>query len=151
MRGGAIAPVSGHVGAGARPLVREVDRIIDRLGARIARLAETASGSRLRPSARALLREHLNELSADAWAAYAIEQRAFVHEAPALARQLGEVDVPAVVAIGRRDVIVSARAQRDLADRLPRSEVIEHRGGHLVQLEDPDLVARAVLRAVQLA
>lgn len=126
-------------------------RAADRLGARFARLAETASGSRLAPTARSALKQQLSDLSRDAWTAFAIEQRAFVHEAPALARQLGSVAVPAVVAVGRRDVIVSPRAQWDLADRLPHSEVLEHDGGHLVQLEDSALVARAVHRAVALA
>ena len=37
------------------------------------------------------------------------------------------------------------------ATRLPGAEAVEHRGGHLVQLENPDLVARTVLRAVALA
>jgi pimeloyl-ACP methyl ester carboxylesterase len=136
----------------AAPVLRGgAARAADRLGERLALLAETASGSRLRPPARAVLRQRLAALSAADWDSYAVEQRAFVHEAPALARQLREVAVPAVVAIGRRDVVVSARAQRDLATRLPGAEAVEHRGGHLVQLENPDLVARTVLRAVALA
>jgi pimeloyl-ACP methyl ester carboxylesterase len=126
-------------------------RVADRLGVRAARLAEAASGSRLGSAGHELLRARLAQLSSEDWAAYAVEQRTFVHEAPALARQLGEVAVPAVVAVGTRDVIVSARAQRDLAACLPHAELVEHGGGHLVQLENPELVARAVRRAVQLA
>lgn len=126
-------------------------RAADRLGTRMARITEAASGSRLGRAARASLRETMQGLSHEDWVAYAVEQHAFVREAPALARQLGEIRVPAVVTVGRRDVIVSPRAQRDLADRLPRAELIEHRGGHLVQLECPDVVARTIRRAVERA
>ena len=126
-------------------------RAADRLGARVARVAERASGSRLDAPAREVLRQRLAGMSTATWRAYAIEQRAFVHEAPALARQLEEIDVPAVVAIGTRDVIVSARAQRDLAAHLPHAEVHEHDGGHLVQLESPEMVAGMVRRAVELS
>lgn len=136
----------------AAPLLRAGSaRTADRLGVRVARVAEAVSGSRLRPRARSQLRDQIRGLSGEAWAAYAVEQRAFVHEAPELARRLEEIAVPAVVTIGRRDVIVSARAQRDLADRLPSAEAVEHGGGHLVQLESPELVGWAVRRAVELA
>lgn len=136
----------------AAPLLRGWSaRAADRLGAHIAWMAEGASGSRLQPQAREALRLRLRELDRTAWTAYAVEQQAFVHEAPALARQLGKISIPAVVAIGRRDIIVSARAQRDLAEQLPWSERIEHCGGHLVQLENPDLVAQTVRRAVELS
>ncbi|MGB8650644.1 MAG: hypothetical protein WCD35_08270, partial [Mycobacteriales bacterium] len=120
------------------------------LGARLARATELASGSRLHPTQRQLLRERMDALSSQAWTTYAVEQRAFVQEAPALARQLREVAVPAVVAIGTRDVVVAPRAQRDLA-RLLGAEVLEHEGGHLVQLEAPGVAARAIRRAVELA
>ena len=136
----------------AAPLLRGgYARAADRLGARVARFAETTSGSRLQPQAREVLRQRLAAMSTDQWIAYAVEQRAFVHEAPALARQLEAVAVPAVVAVGRRDVIVSPRAQLDLAARLPQAELIEHDGGHLVQLESPELVAQVVQRTVELA
>jgi pyruvate dehydrogenase E2 component (dihydrolipoamide acetyltransferase) len=127
-------------------------RAADRLGARVARAAETASGSRLGAEQRAILRARLEAMArSGAWQAYAVEQRAFVHEAAALARQLEEVAVPAVVVAGTRDVIVSRRAQRDLAAQLPRAELVEHPGGHLVQLEAPQVVAQAVRRAVELS
>ena len=136
----------------AAPLLRGgTVRAADRLGTRLARGAELLSGSRLDAPAREALRRRLVEMSGQEWDAYTVEQRCLVRETPALARQLGEVAVPAVVVVGARDLVVSARAQRDLVSQLRHVELVPHSGGHLVQLESPQLVARAVRRAVELA
>lgn len=135
----------------AAPVLRgTASRAADRVGVRAARLTELASGSRLAPAAREALRRQTAQLTGQDWKAFATEQRALVREAPALDRELERIVVPAVVAVGRRDAIVSRRAQRDLFERLPNAELVEHPGGHLVQLESPELVADVVRRAVSL-
>ena len=126
-------------------------RFMTRTGRLMTPVVAATSGSQLNGEHRAVLSATLDTWSTTGgWGAFATEQRALVQEGPTLARQLRDVQAPAVVAVGRRDTIVPPRAQRDLADRLPRSEVVDHDGGHLVTLESPALVAAAIYRAVAL-
>jgi pimeloyl-ACP methyl ester carboxylesterase len=62
-------------------------------------------------------------------------------------RWIGEVDVPAVVVVTRRDQIVRPVSQRQLAAALPGGSRIEIAGAHLAALTQPKLVAGAVLDA----
>lgn len=137
----------------ALPGVRGLSATAMRLaGHRVTRVVAAGSGSRLDAEQRVDLRANLAMwASTGAWSSYAAEQRALVKEGPTLGRRLAEVDVPAVVAVGRRDGVVTPVAQFDLASRLPRAEVTVLDGGHLLTLEAPEQVAVAIRRAVALA
>lgn len=76
------------------------------------------------------------------------EQRALVRHGQELAARLGEVTVPTLVVTGDRDRTVTPRAAADLAQALPRRELLTVPGGHLLLREQPQLVARAVRRVV---
>ncbi|MER6943120.1 alpha/beta hydrolase [Nonomuraea sp. NPDC000554] len=58
---------------------------------------------------------------------------------------LGSIDVPALVIAGRHDVICGPRWAEELADGIPRAElVLLENSGHLGHVEEPDAFARAV-------
>lgn len=121
-------------------------------GRRMAPVVRATSGSRLDPAQRTALAATLGMWSVTgAWGAFAAEQRALVREGPRLAARLSTLHVPAVVLVGRRDAVVHPRAQRDLADQLPRAELQQLDGGHLTTLEAPQQVAAGIRRAVELA
>lgn len=60
---------------------------------------------------------------------------------------IGEVDVPSVVVVTRRDQVVRPRSQRQLAAAIPGARRIEIAGAHLAAFTEPDLVAGAVAEA----
>jgi pimeloyl-ACP methyl ester carboxylesterase len=60
--------------------------------------------------------------------------------------------VPTLVACGDRDLLTPLEYSRDMADALPKSElVIADGAGHLVQLEQPDVIDDALVRLVERA
>ncbi len=58
------------------------------------------------------------------------------------------VDVPAAVVVTERDRIVDPSRQRELADRLPRAEVLPIEAGHLVCVGEPQLFGDSIVDAV---
>lgn len=115
------------------------------LGPRFAPLLESWAGSRLDPTQRAALKVAVRAWQRKrVWPAFLTEQRALVAETPDLAARLGEITCPAVVLHGRRDGIVPIRAGRALAAALPRARLSELDAGHLLTLETPGEIARAV-------
>ncbi|TDD09717.1 alpha/beta fold hydrolase [Saccharopolyspora terrae] len=74
-----------------------------------------------------------------AWAQRAMAARPDSFEA------LRAFDGPAMVAVGAEDTITPPAAAREMADALPRGELVELAGsGHLPSLEAPDALADAV-------
>ncbi len=64
-------------------------------------------------------------------------------------RELGEIDIPALVIHGEQDRIISKRTAEDLVQSLPRAELVVMRGvGHAPQLEAPRTTAKLVERFV---
>ncbi|MGI5993698.1 MAG: alpha/beta fold hydrolase, partial [Saccharomonospora viridis] len=62
---------------------------------------------------------------------------------------LRATDVPAVVVVGEEDTVTPPQAARDIADILPRGElVVLPEAGHLTPLEAPEGVVDAVFRVL---
>ena len=81
------------------------------------------------------------------WKSFAIEQRALVHELPAMAPRLASIAVPTVVVVGNIDRVVPAATGRRLAASIPGAvlEVVPG-GGHLLPQLQPGTVASAIRR-----
>jgi len=79
--------------------------------------------------------------------AFVAEQRVLVRHGQELAVRLGEVSIPTLVVTGDRDRTATPRAAADLAQALPRGELLTVRGVLLLR-EQSQLVARAVRRVV---
>ena len=79
------------------------------------------------------------------WASFVVEQRAFVHELPAIGPRLAAVRVPMVVIVGTADHVVPASSGRRLAAGIPGAVLEEvPGGGHLLPQLQPGRVAAAV-------
>lgn len=116
------------------------------LGPRFAPVLERWAGSQLDATQRAALTVALQTWRAkQVWPAFLPEQRALVAETPQLAARLGEVRCPVIVLHGRRDGLVPIRAGRALAARMPHARLRELDAGHLLTLEAPEEIARAVV------
>ena len=73
-----------------------------------------------------------------------------VHDEDAGLRTLA--NVPTLIACGDRDLITPAEHSEAMAAELPKSElVIVHGAGHLVQLEQPEIIDDALVRLVERA
>ena len=60
--------------------------------------------------------------------------------------------VPTLIACGSRDLITPAEHSESMAADLPKSELVIVKGaGHLVQLEQPDIIDDALVRLVERA
>lgn len=143
---------------GSRRALTRTDRLLSRpglrwalpqaaswLGPRMVPVIRWSSGRRLDATQLDLLAAAMTVLArTGGWEAFAVEQAAFVREADGLARRLDEIRVPAAVVVGRRDRMVSPRAQLDLAAQLRAATVHEVDGGHLLPIEAPEAVADAV-------
>jgi pimeloyl-ACP methyl ester carboxylesterase len=79
------------------------------------------------------------------WRNFTIEQRHFVAEAHALRRCIGDITCPAVIVEGVRDRVVGPKVVSDLAKQLPTARVTKVEAGHLIPLDHPRSVVRAVL------
>lgn len=85
------------------------------------------------------------------WASFATEQRALLHELPAMAGRLAGIAAPAVVLVGSSDRVVAPATGRHLADAIPRASLHQVEGaGHLLPQARPGEVANAVRRAAAL-
>jgi pimeloyl-ACP methyl ester carboxylesterase len=96
--------------------------------------------------------EHLAALTRDwrrraTWTSFAVEQRALVHELPAMAPRLARIVTPTIVLAGSLDRVVTAAAARRLAGAIPGAvlEVVAG-GGHLLPQLQPGTVASAIRR-----
>jgi pimeloyl-ACP methyl ester carboxylesterase len=117
---------------------------VDRVRTRVAATAGLQTGY-LRRARRTLL-------APSAWRSYAIEQRAFIRDLPALDSALGAITAPTTILVGDRDRIVSPAASRRLADQVPGSSLVVRAGaGHLLPQREPAFVAREILAALALA
>jgi pimeloyl-ACP methyl ester carboxylesterase len=73
-----------------------------------------------------------------------------VHDEDAALPTLAKV--PTLIACGSRDLITPVEHSRAMAAKLPRSELVIVEGaGHLVQLEQPDIIDDALVRLVERA
>ncbi|UGU30900.1 alpha/beta hydrolase [Mycolicibacterium smegmatis] len=60
--------------------------------------------------------------------------------------------VPTLIACGDRDLLTPVEYSKDMAERLPKSELVVVGGaGHLVQLEEPEVINDALVRLVERA
>ena len=101
------------------------------------RREEGASGEATRGLVRAMLRR--------AFEAQQDVDAAEVRLEPRLAERLGEIDVPALVLVGREDARDMVDLSRRLARELPRAELVELDGlAHLPSLEAPEVVGPLV-------
>ncbi|MEH3141760.1 MAG: alpha/beta hydrolase [Mycobacterium kyogaense] len=58
--------------------------------------------------------------------------------------------VPTLIACGDRDLLTPAESSREMAEVLPKSELVIVGGaGHLVQLEQPEIIDEALVRLVE--
>lgn len=85
-----------------------------------------------------------------AWRAYATEQRALVRDLPRLEAQLGSISAPTTIVAGAGDRIVPTQAARELAEQIPGAQLLvsEH-AGHMLPQRDPQLLADAILAALE--
>jgi pimeloyl-ACP methyl ester carboxylesterase len=117
-------------------------------------LAGSLGVSGVRTATRALRRYRENHVIAaiDGWGrnagpSFAREQRALLREQAVLESALGRVRVPTTVVVGGRDRVVSPRAQRSLAERIPHARLIElPDAGHLIPHRRASQLA-AIVRA----
>jgi 3-oxoadipate enol-lactonase/4-carboxymuconolactone decarboxylase len=80
-----------------------------------------------------------------------IEQRMLLRELPLLETQLAAITAPTRVMIGSADTFVPPSAGRRLATQIPGAGLIEvARAGHVLNVQHPQLVARAILDAAAL-
>jgi 2-hydroxy-6-oxonona-2,4-dienedioate hydrolase len=87
-------------------------------------------------------------LAPAAWRAFAVEQRALVHDLPALESRLGRIRAPATIVTGSSDRIVPVAAAKRLTTQIPGSElVVLPRAGHLLPLRHPERLAEIITRA----
>jgi pimeloyl-ACP methyl ester carboxylesterase len=60
--------------------------------------------------------------------------------------------VPTLVACGDEDLLTPMEYSQDMADALPKSELVIVEGaGHLVELEQPEIIDEALVRLVERA
>jgi pimeloyl-ACP methyl ester carboxylesterase len=84
-----------------------------------------------------------------AWRAFAWEQRTLVRDMPELERRLGSISAPTTIVAGAGDRVVPASAARELARQIPGARlVISEAAGHLLPQRDPELLASAILAAL---
>jgi pimeloyl-ACP methyl ester carboxylesterase len=79
------------------------------------------------------------------WRTFTIEQRHFVAEAHGVRRNIGDITCPVVIVAGVRDRLVRPKVVSDLAKQLPTARVTKVDAGHLIPLDHPRSVVRAVL------
>jgi pimeloyl-ACP methyl ester carboxylesterase len=60
--------------------------------------------------------------------------------------------VPTLIACGDRDLLTTVAGSREMAEALPKSELVVVSGaGHLVELERPEVIDEALVRLVERA
>ena len=58
--------------------------------------------------------------------------------------------IPTLIACGDRDLLTPLEYSQEMAAQLPKSELVVVEGaGHLVQLEQPDIIDDALVRLVE--
>jgi pimeloyl-ACP methyl ester carboxylesterase len=62
------------------------------------------------------------------------------------AKRLGAIRVPALVLVGKDDILTPPAFSKEVARRLPRARLVVLRGGHGFFLEHAEVVNRAVIR-----
>jgi pimeloyl-ACP methyl ester carboxylesterase len=83
------------------------------------------------------------------WRSFLLEQRALLEQLPALDAALAAIRVPAIVLTGTEDRVIPADTPRLLSSRIRGAELrVIPRIGHMLPLDAPDIVARAVLDVV---
>jgi 3-oxoadipate enol-lactonase len=64
--------------------------------------------------------------------------------------QISQISVPTLVLIGRDDIFIPIEFSKELADKIPKAElVILERGGHNCWMEFPELVNQAVMQFLE--
>jgi pimeloyl-ACP methyl ester carboxylesterase len=84
------------------------------------------------------------------WRNFAIKQRRLVAYARCLHQGLRQLSCPIFIVAGRQDHVAPPRVIDALARRLPGSQTITTNTGHLVPIDDPDVVAAAILGALRI-
>lgn len=83
------------------------------------------------------------------WRSFTVEQRHLVTDAHRLQERFCEIHCPVVIVAGTRDRIARPRLVATLARQLPESTITKTDTGHLIPIDDPETVVKAVLRALQ--
>jgi pimeloyl-ACP methyl ester carboxylesterase len=135
------APVAGELASAAALGGLGLALSVPRLRNRIA----TATG--IQPSYLKAARRSLLEPAA--WRAYVAEQRWLIRDLPALEARLGAICAPTTILVGAADRIVPPEASRKLATQIDGARLVVHeRAGHLLPQRNPDLVADAIVAAL---
>jgi pimeloyl-ACP methyl ester carboxylesterase len=83
------------------------------------------------------------------WRSFTVEQRHLVTDAHRFRDQLRAIQCPVLIVAGARDRIVRPRAVAVLNRELAESIIIKTDTGHLIPVDDPGAVVKAVLRALR--
>lgn len=87
-----------------------------------------------------------------AWRSFATEQRALVRDLPALDARLASITAPTTIVAGAEDRVVPRRAAQALAQQIPGAHlVVSEHAGHLLPQHDPQLIADAIVAALDRA
>ena len=133
-----------------RAVNKQLGRVMERLGPRAVHILKAVSGSSVDEQAESLLTSEAAQWRENrTWDAFAREQAFLVRDTAALAERLPEITTPALLLHGWKDDVVPLRAGGALAATLPhaRLEVVD--GGHMLNLEHPEVVARAITTFAQ--
>jgi pimeloyl-ACP methyl ester carboxylesterase len=85
-----------------------------------------------------------------AWRRFTIEQRRLVDEDKSVRRLLDQIGCPTLVIAGRHDRVAPFPVVSTLAAQLPGALLVPTETGHLIPVDEPDIVLNAVLRAREL-
>ena len=128
-----------------RPVNKQVARVMARIGPQAVRVLKAVSGSNVDEDASSFLTGEAAEWRANGtWDAFAQEQDFLVRDTSAMSRRLPEVSTPALLLHGWKDDVVPLKAGGALAAALPNARLRVVDGGHMLNLERPDLIADAV-------
>jgi pimeloyl-ACP methyl ester carboxylesterase len=127
------------------PIRRIGARLAPHTGVSLARPFSWVLGSRLDEEANREARLSLAVWrSRRVWTAAAIEQRYLVRDHEQLVKHVSDLDLPSIVLQGTHDYTVPLEAGVQLAEALPRAELVKPDAGHMLAFEEPLAVAAAV-------
>ncbi|HVU74629.1 MAG TPA: alpha/beta hydrolase [Mycobacteriales bacterium] len=129
-----------------RPVNKQLSRVMDRVGPRAVRILKAVSGSAVDEDAESFLTSEAAQWKANGtWNAFAQEQDFLVRDTRALSKRLPEVTTPALLLHGWKDDVVPLKAGGALAAALPNARLKVVEGGHMLNLEHPEVVAEAIV------
>jgi pimeloyl-ACP methyl ester carboxylesterase len=135
----------------AAPVVSEgTPFVMGRLAPSIARAMRRVGLSKLDDETRHYVAAEARLTPAtSAWVSFATEQRSMLRETPSMEAALPQIKQPVRILHGWDDPIVPFKAAGALATALPNATLEVVRGGHLLPLDSPAVVARVIREAVR--